>query len=405
MRQIAFILACLACEMNGRRPRLETGRLPNFKSASSQEVMKVPVSVPSREILTMPSPVLNPVMSSATRRHSALLRRPVRLGRGTAIMDERILKQRDEQRRETARSLIHPWFDPLERWGRNLLPQPEVSKQLPLLAYVVGLDGGNGSPFVQWPGLAKQFKLAVQDISFKPEANAASFEDIVEDVAAFLRMSRTTKRFLMGESYGGLVAAGVALRYPDLVSGLILVNPATAVSTLPELQEDIKWIRFGNIPDALVPYAVLQKAGLKTFDSEFFVTALREVLIDKKIEKLRASDPKLAAYYDAVLPDFVAQLTAIKPADYWRGRLAQLVDGVAYTNPRLRSLAMPVLVVAGGSDALLDSRKEAARLSGIIPICDTQIVDGAGHAGTLDARIDLPEVVRQWMSRRGLDTD
>ena len=32
----------------------------------------------------------------------------------------------------------------------------------------------------------------------------------------------------------------MALRHPELVRGLILVNPATAVSVMPELQEDIK---------------------------------------------------------------------------------------------------------------------------------------------------------------------
>ena len=300
-------------------------------------------------------------------------------------------------------SLIHSWFNPLERWRLPGADTPAAPKQV--LAYLPGLDGGNGSPFVQFPGLGNHFDVRVQDVPVQDaKLCEASFEAVVDDVAAYLREVQLDSRgsVVMGESYGGVIAAGVALRHADLVSGLILVNPATSVSVMPALQQDIETMRFGNVPDALYALVLLAKVGRKTFDGAFLATAVKDILIEKKMEKLRQTDPGLAGYYDAALEDFVGQLTAPKEARFWRGRLAQLVAGCEFVEPRLAQIAQPTLVVAGTADALLDSAPEAARLARILPRCETHLVEGAGHAGTLDQRVDLPSVVSAWASRSGL---
>ena len=41
-------------------------------------------------------------------------------------------------------------------------------------------------------------------------------------------LSPTRPVYLLGESFGGLLAAAVAIERPDLVDRLILVNPATS---------------------------------------------------------------------------------------------------------------------------------------------------------------------------------
>ena len=99
---------------------------------------------------------------------------------------------------------------------------------------------------------------------------------------------------------------------------------------MPDLQEDIRWIRFGGIPDPLLDAAILAKVGRKTFDVPFLANALKETFVDKKLEKLRDTDPGLAQYYDSALADFSAQLTSRKDPSFWRGRLAQLEQGLAF---------------------------------------------------------------------------
>ena len=296
---------------------------------------------------------------------------------------------------------IHGWFDPLQRWNLRRPPTPSAPDGKPLLAYIPGLDGSNGSPFVHFPRLGDTFKVRAQDVSDSDSACAASFDMIVDDVAAYLR-ERGPGTVVMGESMGGVVAAGVALRHPELVSGLILVNPATALTMLPELQRDVRWIQDGDIPEPLFTLALFLKVGSKAFDVGLLATAVRDIFVERRMEKLRADDPALARYYDEALEDFVGQLTAQRPSSFWRGRLTQLEEGCAYVEPRLSSLRVPTLVVAGTADALLLSEREAARLQQLIPKCDVRLVAGAGHAGTLDQRIDLPAVIESWASEQGV---
>ena len=218
-------------------------------------------------------------------------------------------------------------------------PHAEIEQLLvakAALVYVRGLDGSNGSPFAQYPRLAEQFELHVQQVSASPSASDASFDEIVEDVADALRRiardSNGAGTVLMGESMGGVVVAGVAIRHPELVSGLILINPATSLSVMPDLQEDMRWILDSSIPEPLFPLALFAKIGWKTFDADLIAGALKDIFIEKKMEALRTDDPELAAYYDVALEALVAQLTEAKPSSFWRGE-RQLRAGCECVDP------------------------------------------------------------------------
>mmetsp|Transcript_9492 Transcript_9492/g.30967 ORF Transcript_9492/g.30967 Transcript_9492/m.30967 type:complete len:133 (-) Transcript_9492:66-464(-) len=115
----------------------------------------------------------------------------------------------------------------------------------------------------------------------------------------------------MGESYGGVVAASAALREPSLVSSLVLVNPASAFSEMPSLQADARTL--SKVPQALFPAASFALLGRKTFDAGFVATAVRDVLVERKLEKLRESEPALAAYYDAALAHLVDEISSQPP--------------------------------------------------------------------------------------------
>jgi pimeloyl-ACP methyl ester carboxylesterase len=84
-------------------------------------------------------------------------------------------------------------------------------------------------------------------------------------------------------------------------------------------------------------------------------------------------------------------------------RLGHLEEGCASVEPRLSSIQVPVLAVAGTADALLDSEVEAKRLQTLLgpARCKVHLVQGAGHAGCLNQRIDLPKVVAEWAEELG----
>ena len=53
---------------------------------------------------------------------------------------------------------------------------------------------------------------------------------------------------------------------------------------------------------------------------------------------------------------------------------------------------------------MLDSEREAKRLQSILgpKRCKVHLVDGAGHAGTLDQRIELAAVIKRWTEEMGI---
>jgi len=70
-----------------------------------------------------------------------------------------------------------------------------------------------------------------------------------------------------------------------------------------------------------------------------------------------------------------------------------LTAGCGKVNSRLNEIQVPVLAVAGTSDLLLPSKEEAFRFSREIPQCKVNLVEGAGHAGVLDQRVDLTKII------------
>ena len=77
----------------------------------------------------------------------------------------------------------------------------------------------------------------------------------------------------MGESFGAVVSAAVALRCPELLAGVVLVNPATAYSQRPGLQDDCAILR--RIPAPLFKVAMFATVGWKSFDTVFISTILQ----------------------------------------------------------------------------------------------------------------------------------
>ena len=62
-------------------------------------------------------------------------------------------------------------------------------------------------------------------------------------------------------------------------------------------------------------------------------------------------------------------------------------------------------MIAGTADKLLESDVEAARLRRVLgpARCAVHLVDGAGHAGTLDQRCDLAAVIAKWSREAGIE--
>lgn len=125
------------------------------------------------------------------------------------------------------------------------------------MIYLPGIDGTGLAAARQFPRLLQYFDLAAL---ITPPEDRSKFETLVEVVASFLEAEvllhpPTRPVYLLGESFGGVLALAVGARCPGLVDRLVLINPATSF-------EDSLWPLLGPIlPQAssLLPRKYLEK--------------------------------------------------------------------------------------------------------------------------------------------------
>ena len=273
----------------------------------------------------------------------------------------------------------------------------QVEKQYgtdkPIAVYLPGLDGFGISATHQYEELADKFEVWRMTIS---TSDRSSFQQLVSSVADFIRsLDENRPVTLIGESFGGLLAPAVALNLqnssPDRLQGMVMVNPATSYdetewSTLGPLLASLKHLpTLPNLPNAYSIFGGLMLMALVPDRSQF----------QKIVSLLLGIDVRKAGMRDVLesTRDGFSLLEERLPPDVIQLRVGQwLPVGSAVVNPRLQSLNVKTLVIAGEDDTMLPSKEEADRLVETMPSCKKLIVRGAGHY-VLDDRVNLTEAI------------
>ena len=255
----------------------------------------------------------------------------------------------------------------------------------PLLLFLPGIDGSGLAGASQWPRLRADFSIHALRIS--PE-DRTSFDAQVNFVERWLVEYGAGDRrnaMLVGESAGAVLALGVALRAPDRVSALCLVNPATS---------------FARSPMALVaPLLPLMPRQLYEAAPAFITPIFGRPSWAAPI--LGEAAPPRTASLPA--PDQMLRasraLAALLPPDALRWRVEQLGVAAAAVNAQLDAAngapawAARTLLLAAELDVVLDSMGETKRLAGVLPGATRRALSGAGHAcldgGSLNLRLEL----------------
>lgn len=112
---------------------------------------------------------------------------------------------------------------------------------------IVALHGGLGFDHAYLkPGLEKLGEIAQivfvdlrgQGRSARPPLANCTLEQMADDVAALCEHLGLERPIIFGHSAGGFVALHMALRYPDVVGGLILCDTSPAMAPLPDDEGD-----------------------------------------------------------------------------------------------------------------------------------------------------------------------
>jgi pimeloyl-ACP methyl ester carboxylesterase len=277
----------------------------------------------------------------------------------------------------------------------------------PIALYLPGLDGfGISAAPWQFNDLSKTFELWRMTVDV---TDRSSFGDLMGAVSGFVdQIAAATNRpvYVIGESFGGLLAPAVALRLQkrqardglkNQIEGLVLVNPATSfdesnwdviapiLSTLGSLTEN------SQTPLGLPsPYAVVGGLALSALVPS---SKQSQRIVDFILNMETTSNPsRILESIQGTLDSF--KLTAeIIPHGVLEHRIKKwLIVGSSLVDPRLDQLEVPTLIVVGTEDNLIGSRREVGRLDKTLPNSEKLQVQGAGHF-VLDENVNLTEAI------------
>lgn len=276
-----------------------------------------------------------------------------------------------------------------------------IERALPPEGHFVEVDGtrlhyverGGGPAIVMIHGLGGQsqhFTHSVVDVltdefhviavdrpgaGYSARARSSNVRAQAAVIAGFIAALGLERPFVVGHSLGGAVALALALDFPHAVRGLALIAPFTRPTDA--------------IPDAFRGYAIRSP----------FVRSIVARTIAVPLSVRRGKRAVAAAFHPEPPPkDFATAaggLLTVRP----RAFFAASTDFMAADSDmdelvtRYPSLTVPVSVLFGTSDNILDHRIHGVQLSEEVPQIDLTLIQG-GHMLPISAALTTAEWIR-----------
>jgi pimeloyl-ACP methyl ester carboxylesterase len=286
------------------------------------------------------------------------------------------------------------------------LVTPKVEAAVPPLGTIVELDGekihyvdrGSGSPIVMIHGLAgnlRHFTYALVDrlatdfrviavdrpgsgYSTRSHKTPATLGAQAATIARLMQTLGLNRPLVAGHSLGGAVSLALALDYPDHVGGLALISALTQERSevpAPFRGLDIRapWLR------NLIAYTIATPLSIKK--AKETVTAVFAP------EPVPADFATLAGGMLSVRPESFYSASSDMIAVH--GDMAALVA-------RYSTLKLPIGLLFGTDDAILNYHIYAERFVQQVPQTELTLIPGAGHM----LPITQPEKTAAWIRDR-----
>ncbi|MFQ6033585.1 MAG: alpha/beta fold hydrolase [Candidatus Bipolaricaulia bacterium] len=225
---------------------------------------------------------------------------------------------------------------------------------------------GSGGDHTIWSyqvrGLRERFSVAALALNGHGRSafrEGEGLETYTQDVLAVLeRLSPDT--FLVGHSLGGAVVLNVALRYPQMISGIGLIGTGARLRVLPEILELVER-DFRAAIDLILSWA--------------FAKSPQPELLTKAKEQMQKNGQR------ALLRD----LLTCDSFDVLR---------------ELEQIGAPALIVCGREDRLTPV-KYAEYLRDHIPDATLKVIEGAGHMVMLERPEELNRAIEDFLNTGG----
>lgn len=227
----------------------------------------------------------------------------------------------------------------------------------PLLSFREKLEGRAQLLFVDRPGHGASEQGSAANVLPDGQADA---------IAALMEMRGMRRAIIVGHSFGGAVAAAIALRHPDKVAGLVFLSPA-----LYPWSGGVAWY-----------YSAACAPVLGHLFSVLVVPVLGIMAINRATKAVFSPQAPPRGYIWKT-----RALEAITPAKF-RHNAKELVALSNWAEAARRNYAMikaPTVIITGDKDAIVSCDVQARQLSRDIAGSKLIVVPDIGHKSDLFA--------------------
>ncbi|HEX8140059.1 MAG TPA: alpha/beta fold hydrolase [Pyrinomonadaceae bacterium] len=256
----------------------------------------------------------------------------------------------------------------------------------PTLLLIHGL-GGNMRTFTHslLDRLAGEFRVVVMERpgsgeSTRPPGSCARLRSQAETVSAFISTLGLERPLLVGHSLGGALALAVALNHPEQVRGLALIAPLTHVQQ--------------SVPAVFRRLAISSRA-LRRLTAWTVATPASILRRAQVLDTIFGPDPVPRDYATAG-----GGLLSLRPKSFCAASedLVALKDEMPAMVERYAELQLPVAILYGKGDRVLDHRQHGIAVASKIPGVELELIEG-GHMLPLTAPDSVVEFVRKVAAR------
>jgi len=233
----------------------------------------------------------------------------------------------------------------------------------PALVLVPGIDGTGDLFYRQTPRLQQSFRVAtyaLRDDADDLGALAADLARVVDTAAPSER-----RAIVVGESFGGAVALTFALRHPERVEALVVLNSFAHFSSRLQLQLAIAGL-------SIMPWRAMP-----------FMRRLSAFRLHSRHTQRTDMNEFIRHTGRASREGYINRL-----------RLLQLYD----VRDSLHTIQRPTLFLASEHDHLVPAVSHARFMAGRVPSSAMRILQGHGHICLIAPDLDLAEILDQWRS-------
>jgi pimeloyl-ACP methyl ester carboxylesterase len=201
-----------------------------------------------------------------------------------------------------------------------------------------------------------------------PEAQAELF-------ATALGKLGISRALVLGHSWGALVAVALALRYPRLVEALVLVSGYY----YPTARPDALLLGLPALPlvGSVIRYSISP-----------IISRLMWPLVVRKL----FSPEREPAKFEAFPQEMTFRPSHVRAA---AAESALMIPAAYRASEQYNKFQMPIVIVAGGDDRIVDPDKQSARLHDEVPKSALHRIAGAGHMVHQTATEKIMEAINQ----------